>query len=88
MGSRFRYKPINKYSENSDNSTDKGGLTSARQLLFPTPVLALQQPNVLCSFFKCFFVLVYVIFVQYINIANVAQRTLEFVQKSSSREYN
>ena len=33
----------------------------------------------LCSFFKCFFVLVYVIFVQY--IANVTQRTFEIVQK-------
>ena len=36
-----------------------------------------------CSFLKCFFVLVYVIFV---DIANVAQRTFEIVQKSSSRE--
>ena len=37
--------------------------------------------------FKCFFVLVYVIFVQY--IANVTQRTFEIVQKKSrSREYN
>ena len=34
----------------------------------------------LCSFYKCFFVLVYVIFVKY--IANVAQRTFEIVQKS------
>ena len=36
----------------------------------------------LCSFFKCFFVLVYVIFVQY--IANVTQRTfeIEIVQKN------
>ena len=33
----------------------------------------------LCSFFKCFFVLVYVIFVQY--LANVTQRTFEIVQK-------
>ena len=40
----------------------------------------------LCSFLKCFFVLVYVTFVQY--IANVAQRTFEFIQKSSSCEYN
>ena len=31
------------------------------------------------SFFKCFFNLVYVIFVQY--IANVTQRTFEIVQK-------
>ena len=36
----------------------------------------------LCSFLKCFFVLVYVIFVKY--IANVAQRTFEIVQKSRS----
>ena len=36
----------------------------------------------LCSFFKCFFVLVYVIFVKY--IANVAQRTFEIVQISRS----
>ena len=34
----------------------------------------------LCLFFKCFFVLVYVIFVQY--IANVTQRTFEIVQKN------
>ena len=40
----------------------------------------------LCSFLKCFFVLVYVIFVKY--IANVVQRTFEIVQKSRSREYN
>ena len=40
----------------------------------------------LSSFFKCFFILVYVVFVQY--IANIAQRTFEFVQKSSSRKYN
>ena len=33
----------------------------------------------LCSFLKCFFLLVYVIFVQY--IANVTQRTFEIVQK-------
>ena len=36
--------------------------------------------------FKMFFVLVYVIFVQY--IANVTQRTFEIVQKNRSREYN
>ena len=36
--------------------------------------------------FKCFFVLVYVIFVQY--IANIVQRTFEIVRKSRSREYN
>ena len=34
----------------------------------------------LCSFFKCFFVLVYVIYVQY--IANVTERTFEIVQKN------
>ena len=34
----------------------------------------------LCSFLKCFFVLVYVIFVQY--IANVTQRTFKIVQKN------
>ena len=33
----------------------------------------------LCSFLKCFFVLVYVIFVQY--LANVTQRTFEIVHK-------
>ena len=33
-----------------------------------------------CSFFKCFFVLVYVIFVQY--IASITQRTFEIVQKN------
>ena len=36
----------------------------------------------LCSFLKCFFVLVYVIFVKY--IAKVAQRTFEITQKSRS----
>ena len=40
----------------------------------------------LCSFKKNTFVLVYVIFVQY--IANFAQRTFKFVQKLSSGEYN
>ena len=40
----------------------------------------------LCSFFKCFFGLVYVILLQYIN---VTQRTFEIVQKKSRlREYN
>ena len=34
----------------------------------------------LCSFFKCFFGLVSVIFLQY--IANVTQRTFEIVQKN------
>ena len=33
----------------------------------------------ICSFLKCFFVLVYVILVQY--IANVIQRTFEIIQK-------
>ena len=38
------------------------------------------------SFLKCFFGLVFVIFVQY--IANVTQRTFEIVKKKSrSREY-
>ena len=36
----------------------------------------------LCSFLKCFFVLVYVVFVKY--IANVAQRTFKIVQISRS----
>ena len=41
----------------------------------------------LCSFFKCFFGLVSVIFLQY--IANVTQRTFEIVKKKSrSRKYN
>ena len=41
----------------------------------------------LFSFLKCFFVLVYVIFVQY--IANITQRTFTIVKKKSrSREYN
>ena len=35
----------------------------------------------LCSFLKCFFILVYVIFVQY--IANVAQRPFEIVLKTN-----
>ena len=34
----------------------------------------------LCSFLKCFFVLVYVLFLKY--IANVTQRTLKVVQKN------
>ena len=38
----------------------------------------------LCSFLKCFFILVYVIFVQY--IPNVAQKRFEIVQKSRSRK--
>ena len=50
---------------------------------FLTPrVLALflaAASLLLCSFLKCFLVLVYVIFVQY--IANVTQRTFEIVQK-------
>ena len=51
---------------------------------FPTPlVLALffaAASLLLCSFLKCFFVLVYVIFVQY--IANVTQRTFEIILKN------
>ena len=39
----------------------------------------------LCSFLKCFFVFVCYIF--FCNIANVAQRTFEIVQKSRSREH-
>ena len=34
----------------------------------------------LCSFLKCFFVLVYVIFVQ--HIANVTQRTFKIIKKN------
>ena len=59
-------------------------------LIFPTPLvltLFLAAASLLCSFFKCFFVLVYVIFLQY--IANVTQRTFEIVKKKSrSHEYN
>ena len=58
-------------------------------ITFPTPlVLALFLPAAslfLCSFFKYFFVLVYVIFVKY--IANVAQRTFKIVQKSRSANH-
>ena len=39
----------------------------------------LAAASLLYSFLKCFFVLVYVIFVQY--IANVTQRTIEIVKK-------
>ena len=56
-------------------------------LLIPTPlVLALFGRSILTSLFifKMFFVLVYVIFVQY---SKVAQRTFEIVQKSRSREH-
>ena len=56
-------------------------------LLIPTPlVLALFCNSISTSLFifkMFFFVLVYVIFVQY--IANVAHRTFEIVQKSRSR---
>ena len=38
-----------------------------------------------CSVLKCFFGLVYVILC---NIANIAQRTFEIVQKVSSHNYN
>ena len=60
-------------------------------IIFLTPlVLALflaAASLLLCSFFKCFFVLVYVIFEQY--IANITQRRFEIVKKNSrSREYN
>ena len=53
-------------------------------IIFPAPlVLALFWASaslLLCSFLKCFFVLVYVIFLQY--VANVTQRTFEMVQKN------
>ena len=39
----------------------------------------------LCSILKCFFVLVYVIFVQY---SRHCLKTFEIVQKSRSHEYN
>ena len=52
--------------------------------MFPTPfVLALflaAASLLLCSFLKCFFSLVSVIFLQY--IANVTQITFEIVQKN------
>ena len=49
--------------------------------IFPTPlVLALFLAATSCSFLKCFFGLVSVIFLQY--IANVTQRTFEIVQKN------
>ena len=38
----------------------------------------------LCSFLKCFFIFVYVILC---NIANVAQRTFEIIQKSRSHQH-
>ena len=40
----------------------------------------------LCSFLKCFSFLLMMLFL--CDIANVAQRTFEIIQKSSSREYN
>ena len=40
----------------------------------------------LCSFKKMFFSFLFMLFL--CNIASVAQRTFENVQKSSSREYN
>ena len=50
---------------------------------FPTPLILplflAAASLLLCSFFNCFFILVYVIFVQY--LANVTQRTFEIVQK-------
>ena len=52
-------------------------------IIFPTPlVLALflaAASLLLCSFLKCFFGLVSIIFLQY--IANVTHRTFEIVQK-------
>ena len=58
--------------------------------LFPTPlVLALflaAASLLLYSFFKCFFGLVYVIFLQY--IANVTQRTFEIVPKNRDHANN
>ena len=52
--------------------------------IFPTPLeLALflaAASLLLCSFLKCFFGLVSVIFLQY--IANVTQRTFEIVQNN------
>ena len=57
-------------------------------LLFPTPlVLALFLPAVsllLCSFLKCFSFLCMLFLC---NIANVAQRIFEIVQKLRSREH-
>ena len=56
-------------------------------ILFSTPLtLALflaAASLLLCSFLKCFFVLVLVFLC---NIANVAQKTFEIVQNSRSRE--
>ena len=49
---------------------------------FISSFLGSSIPISFCSFFKCFFVLVYVIFVKY--IANVAQRIFEIVQISRS----
>ena len=53
--------------------------------IFPTPlVLGLflaATSLLLCSFLKCFFGLVSVIFLQY-NIANVTHRTFEIVPKN------
>ena len=48
--------------------------------------LAAASP--LYSFKKCFFVFVYVIFLQYSKRVNVAQRTLVIVQNSRSREHS
>ena len=50
---------------------------------FPTPLvlaLFLAGASLLCSFLKCFFGLVSVIFLQY--IANVTHRPFEIVQKN------
>ena len=68
------------------------GVVVRRHIVFPTPLVYISSflaaaSLLLCSFLKCFFVLVYVIFVQY--IANVTQRTFEIVKKKMrSREYN
>ena len=59
-------------------------------LFFPTPlVLALflaAATLFLCSFLKCFFVLVFLMLFL-CNIANIAQRTFKIIQKSRSRKH-
>ena len=58
--------------------------------LFPTPLVLAPflaaASLLLYSFFKCFFGLVYVIFLQY--IANVTQRTFEIVLKNRDHANN
>ena len=60
-------------------------------IIFPTPlVLALflaAASLLLCSFFKCFFGLVYVIFLQYIS-KRYSKNIRDCSKKSRSREYN